>query len=162
MRKMTNAWRHARSLLALAFVLSVLAIQRPTAQTTTTNRMLLTLQSIDPNGIPIVNRQIGPVSYVGTAGSCSVITIANAATPLSITLPITPTLQLYVRNVTNGFNLLTVQWTPQGGSNATVQTLGPGGVVLIWQQTTSTAQGITSLTFTGSLANTAVEYCLGG
>lgn len=129
------------------------------SQTASTNKLLLTLQQLDTGGVPVLNRQVGYVSFNATVGAFSVANLANGANV--ITLPISPVLQCYVKNL-HATNTVTIILTPQGGASATVQVLGPGAVFSFWQTATAATYGITALTLTASAANTPVEYFLGG
>jgi hypothetical protein len=149
-----------RPLLTL-FLVVVLLLSGPSfnAQTASTNKLLLTLQQLDITGIPVLNRQIGYASYNANVGQFQVLNLGSGANV--ITLPASPVLQLYVKNL-HATNTVTLIWTPQGGASVTVQVLGPGGVALFWQTATAVTYGITALTLTASGANTPVEMFAGG
>jgi len=79
----------------------------------------------------------------------------------TIALPTPTVLQLYLRN-THATATITVKWTPQGGAEATIHIVRPGGVLVFWQPSTSATTGITGLKLTASVANTTYELFLGG
>jgi hypothetical protein len=128
-------------------------------QTASVNKLLLTIQQLDLSGVPVLNRQVGFVSYNGTVGTFTTANLASGANVIS--LPSSVILQLYVKN-THATNNVTVTLTPQGGASAITQVLGPGAVFALWQTSTASTYGITALTLTASGANTTVEYFLGG
>jgi hypothetical protein len=146
-----------RAIVVVLLLLACVAV--PSSQTASTNKLTLTLQQLDSLGVPIANRQIGPVSYSGVVGALTVGNLANGANV--ITLPVSPTLQLYVKNL-HTTNTITIIATPQGGASATMQVLGPGAVFLFWQSATAATYGITALTLTASAVNTPYELYAGG
>lgn len=77
----------------------------------------------------------------------------------SISLPISPTQVVYLQNLHASQNI-TVTWTPNGGSSATVGTLQPGGCLMLVE--TDLTQGITALSVQASGASTPLLYILGG
>ena len=79
--------------------------------------------------------------------------------PVSVSLPVSPTQFLYVKNL-HATQTLTVTWTPNGGSSNTVLTLYPGSAILFVEA--ATGAGITALSLTGSSAATTCEYVLAG
>jgi hypothetical protein len=92
-------------------------------------------------------------------------------TPVTITLPITPTQVVYIGNL-HPTNTITVTWTPNGGTSAVVQTIGPvtqqanpqpatQGILLINNNAIG-ATGITALSIVASAAFTPIELMLGG
>jgi hypothetical protein len=92
-------------------------------------------------------------------------------TPVTITLPITPTQVVYIGNL-HPTNTITVTWTPNGGTSAVVQTIGPvtqqanpqpatQGILLINNNAIGTT-GITALSIVASAAFTPIELMLGG
>lgn len=152
-------WLLVNGSLAAAIVVVALFQTPGRAQTASNNRLLLQLQQLDSSGAAVLNRQIGYVSYTGVVGGFSVANLGSGANVIS--LPTSPILQLYVRNL-HATNTVTVTMTPQGGASAVVQVLGPGATFSFWQTATASTYGITALTLTASGANTPVEYFLGG
>src|SRR5712692_8203635 len=122
-----------RRVLVLAVALAVSVLTSPICvhtQTASVNKLLLTLQTLDLAGIPVLNRQVGFVSFNGAVGTFSTASLASGANV--ITLPTTVVLQCYVKN-THATQTVTVTLTPQGGASAIAQVLGPGAVYLFWQ-----------------------------
>lgn len=145
---------------AVAIVSLTIAMPRSVVgQTQSVNKLLLSIQTLDILSVPVLNRQIGYVTYNAAVGNFTVANLANGANV--ITLPTTVVLQCYVKNL-HATNTVTVIATPQGGASTTMQVVGPGGVFLFWQTATAGTYGVTALTLTASGANTPVEYFLGG
>lgn len=79
----------------------------------------------------------------------------------TISLPYTTIRQLLLKN-THATATITVVWTPNGGAEATINKLGPGAALALWDDTTTaTGIGITSLKLTASAASTTYELFLG-
>jgi hypothetical protein len=122
--------------------------------------------SINGN-IQLIDSSSGSVAFKKTLTALSMTgndflesNTASAGTGgLSVTLPVSPCLFLYVKNL-HASNTLAVSWTPNGGSSAAVITLGPGSSIQF--QEVTAANGITALTLTGSAAATTCEYILAG
>lgn len=91
------------------------------------------------------NFLIEPALPVGTAST-------------SIPLPGTPTKVVYIQN-NHATQTLTVTWTPNGGSSASVITLQPGEFIVLGGQTGSTG-GITALSLQASGAATPAYLIL--
>lgn len=128
------------------------------ADTTSTNQLQATITSIDGSGNAFLNRVLGVLSFTGVASGIVRLKIPNADT--TITLPVSPTKQVYVKN-NDSASLLTVKWTPNGGASNTVIVLSPGGVLILWD-IAGVGNGITDLKLNQSVANTEAEYFLGG
>ena len=79
--------------------------------------------------------------------------------PTSVTLPVSPVNFVYIKNLHATFTL-TVSWTPNGGASAVIQTLEPGGYLIMGQPTSGA--GITALSITASNASTPAEFILLG
>lgn len=80
--------------------------------------------------------------------------------PTSISLPVSPTTFLYIKNL-HATQTLTVTWTPNGGASNIVLTLQPGSWIAFGEAVLGTS-GITALSVQGSGAATLIEYVLGG
>jgi hypothetical protein len=82
--------------------------------------------------------------------------------PVSVTLPASPTQLLYAANLQTGkagsTNTLTITWTPQGGTSAQIMVLQPQSVLFFFNP----GAGITALSVVASGANTVVDYLLAG
>ena len=106
----------------------------------------------------VFTKQLLALLMVGTS-----FTETNAASigtsPTSITLPVSPTQFVYIKNL-HATQTLAVSWTPTGGSSAVIQTLQPGSVVIFSEL--AAGSGITALSLTGSGAATICEYVLAG
>ena len=94
----------------------------------------------------------GSVSTIG-----EVVSIPNS--PTAIALPVSPAQFVYIKN-THLSQILTVTWTPNGGSSAVVIALQPGSEIQFLE--TTTTAGITALSLQGSAAGTTCEYLLAG
>jgi hypothetical protein len=106
----------------------------------------------------LLNKTLAAFSYLGSVSTFAE-SILVGTTPVVIGLPISPTEVVYVRN-THATQLLTVTWTPNGGSSAVVLTLQPNSYILFGE--VNATSGITALTLTGSASNTSCEYFLAG
>ena len=106
----------------------------------------------------VFTKQLLALLMVGTS-----FTETNAASigtsPTSITLPVSPTQFVYIKNL-HATQTLAVSWTPTGGSSAVIQTLQPGSVVIFSEL--AAGSGITALSLTGSGAATTCEMVLAG
>lgn len=125
------------------------------------NNITHTLEQRDDNGGTLARRQFTISESDPDAGEfrAGVLTTTAEAT---ITLPFATIRQVLVRN-THATATLLVKWTPNGGAEATVMTLGPGGTVTYWDDSAvATGLGITSLKLTASIANTTYELFIGG
>jgi len=85
--------------------------------------------------------------------------ISVGTSPVTVSLPVSPAQFLYVKNL-HATNTLTVTWTPNGGSTATILLLEPGSAILFCEA--ATGSGITALSLTGSASATLCEYVVGG
>jgi hypothetical protein len=101
---------------------------------------------------------LGSLIYVGTVASVGQ-SVSIGTSPTSISLPVSPTQFLYVKNL-HATQTLTVAWTPNSGSSATILVLQPLGYIIFLEP--NTTSGITALTLTGSGAATLCEYALAG
>ena len=106
----------------------------------------------------VFTKQLLALLMVGTS-----FTETNAASigtsPISITLPVSPTQFVYIKNL-HATQTLAVSWTPTGGSSAVIQTLQPGSVVIFSEL--AAGSGFTALSLTGSGAATTCEMVLAG
>jgi hypothetical protein len=99
-------------------------------------------------------------SLIFTGTNSSVAQSQNiGASPTTITLPISPTKFVYIKNL-HAVNTLTVTWTPNGGASNQVVTLQPSEAIIFCGSNTS--GGITALSLQASGASTPVEYILAG
>lgn len=125
------------------------------------NNISVTLQQLDSNGEHLARRvfSVSEDSPLVGAFRVGVLPDTNQAT---ISLPCTYVQQLLFRN-THATAKVTVVWTPSGGAEATVNKVGPNGVIILWDPTAqATGIGITSLKLTADTVNTTYELFLGG
>lgn len=82
-------------------------------------------------------------------------------TPVVVGLPNNLAEYVYVKNLsaTQG-TTLTVTWTPNTGTNATVITLDPGAMIMFCEGTTT--NGISAMSLVSNQQGTFVEYLLAG
>lgn len=110
------------------------------------------------SGTVALKKVLSALSMTGTefteGQSVSLASGANV-----ITLPLSPVLFLYVKNL-HASNTVQVTWTPNGGSPNIVITLQPGAFISFCEVTNT--GGITALTLTASGAATPVEYVVAG
>jgi hypothetical protein len=85
--------------------------------------------------------------------------LAIGTSPTALSLPLSPTQFLYVKNLSTTATV-TVTWTPNGGSTAPIITLQPGATIIYVE--TNTTSGITALSVTASAVATPIEYILLG
>lgn len=98
----------------------------------------------------------------GASGTSSSLPVSNTTgTTYTPTLTQTP-LQVVVIVNASLTNSVTIQWTPTGGSSATISTLGPNsGILLFGSQATvglTPNAGITAFTLTASTQGTPVAW----
>ena len=95
-------------------------------------------------------------TYTGTVESYGQsVTIGTSS--VTISLPINPVEFLYVKNLsTTASTNITVTWTPESGSSATVVTLDPGALIMYCE--VGTSNGISALSLVSNQAGTPVEY----
>ena len=110
------------------------------------------------SGTVALSKQLTNLSTAGTAFS-EAQTLSVGTVGTTVSLPISPTNFLYVKNL-HATNTLLVTWTPASGTSAPIVTLQPGAFIAFSKPTG--AAGITALTLTGSASATLVEYVLGG
>jgi hypothetical protein len=109
------------------------------------NNNLITTKSITGVTVPVSDYASG--------------TLAVSAAAAAITLPVSPTNFMYLRN--DGTAVAVVSWIPQGGSGVIVQNLGVSSTMSVAQVGQGGSTGITALTVSCAAATT-VEYFLAG
>lgn len=118
-----------------------------------------TLQAVDSStGTVQFNKQISVNLASGTTSAYAESLLVGTGTT-TISLPISPAQCVYIKNL-HASQTVTVTWTPNGGSTATILTLQPQGAILFLEANTSS--GITALTMTASGASTPVDYVVAG
>jgi hypothetical protein len=95
-------------------------------------------------------------SYTGTVSSFAQSVLIGTS-PVTITLPGSPTNFVYIKNL-SGTATLTITWTPNGGASNVVITLQPGGFEILDESIVGS--GITALSVTASATSTPIEYVL--
>lgn len=127
-----------------------------------TNTLQATIISADANGVISITRGMGNPALAGNFGDLTI----NQTLALGdniIPLPGTPVQNIYVRNnaaAGSGLKVI-VKVVPQGGAQAVLATLEPGGVFIWWNViNTDAAGGYSALTLNASAA-LQVEYFLG-
>jgi hypothetical protein len=99
-------------------------------------------------------------AYTGTVESYGQNVIIGTS-PTTVALPVSPSQFVYVKNLsTTSSNTVTVTWTPNSGSSASIVILDPGAIIIFSEVTTT--NGISALSITASAAGTPVEYILCG
>ena len=98
---------------------------------------------------------------LATTGTNSVVVTGQiiSTSTVTITLPISPTQFLYLKN-NSASQAVTAAWTPNGGSSATILVLEPGSAIM-WSEVAS-GGGITAFTVVSAGTNTPIEYVLLG
>jgi hypothetical protein len=126
------------------------------------NNLSLIVNQQDTNGVNLLNRLVGAITFAGVDGQWTVGSFTDTS-PHSQTFPsmITTVLQLYIKN-THATATLAVTWTPTTGAPILVQTLSPGGVISFWNTTSTSPIGITALSLQANTIGTTFEMFLGG
>ena len=127
------------------------------------NNLTLVINQQDTNGVSILNRTIGAISFAGTVGQFSNGILITGATTLSGTgsLPTANIYQFLFQN-NHASSIVTITATKQGGTGAIVDLVGPSGVFAIWGQTSGSTEGYTSITLNPSVSGTPYHMFLGG
>lgn len=123
-----------------------------------TNSATLTLNQVDINSTTVLNRVVGPVQYSGNVGEFRSGMFPDTSAH-SQTLPTTTLTNFYFKNLDSAA-VVTVTWTPSGGSSNVVKAVGPGGIILFWEG--SGTNGITALSYTSTVSNSKFEDFMGG
>lgn len=124
------------------------------------NNLSLLLNQQDSDGVNILNRTVGAVSYDGIVGEFHNGLLTGTG-QVTLDLPTANVLQFYFRN-THATAVITVVATVQGGSTQTVTKVQPGGLLVNWCESTSATAGFTEIKVTSSVANATFEMFLGG
>jgi len=103
---------------------------------------------------PVNNYYTGDLSVFAQA-------VIVGTTPYVVSLPNNLAQFMYVKNLSsNTGTTLTVTWTPNTGSAATILTLDPGAMILFAENTT--AYGISGLSLISNQQGTPTEFILAG
>lgn len=128
------------------------------------NNLSLVLNQQDSNGVSILNRQIGVVSYSGAEGQMNVATLTTTgATAINFPLGLTNALQLYFKN-TSATGNITINLTPLSATGSViVAKLTPGAVsVPLWASVSGSSGGYSAATGTADASGCTLEYFIGG
>lgn len=106
----------------------------------------------------ILNKTLAVLQFTGSVETVGE-SISVGTSPVAISLPVSPSQVLYVKN-THATQTLLVTWTPNGGASNPVITLQPQGYIIFAEP--NTTSGITALTVTGSAPSTTLEYFVAG
>lgn len=126
------------------------------------NNLSVSLQQLDANGVTLA-RRIENFSYLSPiVGEWRVGNLPDTSShAISLVGLVPQPLQVMLKH-TGQTGTITVVWTPNGGSSATVIVLGPGDMIAFWQTTTNAAYGISALALTASVSTTPFELFIGG
>lgn len=126
------------------------------------NIFTVTVRAQDSSGTDIVGTTGRAVTFT-FAGSVGAYTesLSVPTSPTTITLPKSPCLQLYIKNL-DASNYVTVTWTPNGGGSNVVKAIRPGGFIAFSDLDTSGSAGITALSLQANTSACLVEMFLGG
>jgi hypothetical protein len=109
-------------------------------------------------GTPQVPKAVNG-QYTGT-----VTEFANAlvvgTSPVSLGLLASPAQFVYIKNISTSTQTITVTWTPNGGSTATILVLQPLGFIFFVEP--DAVKGISALTVTSSASAGSIEYYIVG
>ncbi len=125
-----------------------------------TNSLTLLINQQDANGVNIVNRTIGAVSYAGAAGELEVRAAPDASIH-TLDLPCTTVLQVYFKN-THATAVILLTGTISGGATQSIAKVGPGGVFAYWSNDSGTGRGFTELKYTSDTSGATFEFFFGG
>lgn len=87
------------------------------------------------------------------------VPVGLGATPIS--LPIALVQFAYIKNL-HAANTVSVTWTPANGASNPVITLQPGSAIILLEAAPLPSSGISAISLSSNVANTPVEYILGG
>jgi hypothetical protein len=134
-----------------------------------TNSAQIQVSSVeDTTSTVLVTRTAIPSLDVLTSGGMFYVATPDAASHvINFPLGVTIVKHLYIRNTGSGSQSLLVTWAPNGGAAVTIALLGPGDVLVYWQDSlgaplvTAINQGLTSLSVQSNVAGVTYEYFLG-
>lgn len=123
--------------------------------------LTLTIQQLDDNGETLARRVHAITEDNPTAGEFVAGVLADTS-QATIGLPVTQPRQIVFVN-THASAKITVVWTPYGGSEATINTVGPGGACVLFDKTTAgSGIGVSSLKLTSDTNGGTYELFIGG
>lgn len=129
-----------------------------------TNTLQATIISADQNGVISITRGLGNPALAGNFGDLTINQQLPIAGDNTIALPMNPVQNIYVKNnaASGSGQTVIVKATPNGGAQAILAKLEPGGVFIWWNIINTDANGgYTSLVLNASAINISVEYFLG-
>lgn len=132
--------------------------------TASQNNLSLVVQQQDVNGVNILNRSIGPVSYSGAVGQFTDgILLTTGATSIAFPVGLTNALQIYVKN-TSATGNITINATPLSATGSVIiAKLGPGAIsVPLWSPVSGSSGGYSAMTGTADTTNCTCEIFIGG
>lgn len=109
-------------------------------------------------------KSLAGLNFTGSAVEIyQTLSITTGASPVSITLPISPVQMVYIHNLNaSGGPTLTVAWTAEGGSSETIVSLQGNGFIILGESVVSGSSGITALALTAVGGTVPVELILAG
>ena len=123
------------------------------------NNLTLVINQQDTNGVSILNRTIGAVTFAGIVGQYTDGVLLTGAQ--AFTLP-TANIHQFVFQNTHSSAVVTLNGTKQGGTGAILGLVGPSGVFVYWGQTSGSTEGYTALTGTSTVSGSTYHMFLGG
>lgn len=128
-----------------------------------TNTLSVGVRQQDANGTDIISGAPRTVSFsfAGSAGQYTE-SLNVPTTGVTVTVPISPCLQLYIKNL-DPTNYVSVTWTTAIGGSNFVKSIRPGGFLAFSDlDTAAGSAGISVLTLQANTAACKVEMFLGG
>lgn len=127
------------------------------------NVLTVELQQLDDNGAVLARTKFDvaetdPDAFEFRSG---ILTDTNEAT-ISFVGVVAQVRQVLFKN-THASAKITVKWTPYGGAEATINKVGPGGCLVLWDDTAAaTGIGISGMKLTSDVANATFLLGIGG
>lgn len=123
------------------------------------NNLTLVINQQDTNGVSILNRTIGAITFAGIVGQFTDGILLTGATVF--TLPTANIYQFLFQN-NHASSIVTLNATKQGGTGSVIALVGPSGVFAYWGQTSGSTEGFTAITGNPSVSGTPFHMFLGG
>ena len=128
------------------------------------NTLQLNVTQQDINGVNILNRIIGPVTYSGAVGQFTEGNLAGTgATVFSFPVGLTNALQFAIMN-TSATGNITVNATPLSATGSVIiAKLGPGALsVPLWSPVSGSSGGYSAITGTADTSGCTFQCFIGG
>src|SRR5262245_18691990 len=125
------------------------------------NNLTLLINRQDTNGVNVVNRTVGAVSFAGNKFEKEQKTLAADTNIHAFDLPCALVLQVYFKNTHASANIL-LTMTMQGGAAVAAARVPPGGVYTYWAPVTGSTVGFTAISYTSDVASATCEFAFGG